>query len=368
MRKYFILILFCVISVQSLSQDQLFSQNDLNLLYTNPAFAGYYQETRILLLHREQWTSINGSPYNSEYGEINFKIGSGKKSLTGAESALAMGVHISTDYRDIVFKTQELGISISGISKVNRYFVHQAGLGFSLKHGSLDKNKLIFGDQINYYNNNVAGLDPQNEPPIDNYSSYPNPGIGYIASFRIGKRERKKKRWTSIGFSAMNIFKNVNKKSYNNSEYNINPPRYYSYINHKEPINLEKTIKSLKHINIFSRHMRQIERLDRWEFGCNIMFKGKNWGISPGFIWRKSDAYDNRFMQESYIGAIKYEFKNKNNKKWSFNYSYDLNRSELTHISAGSTHEIGIALHLGRKNKSICAGVCPADGESWDDW
>ena len=45
----------------------------------------------------------------------------------------------------------------------------------------------------------------------------------------------------------------------------------------------------------------------------------------------------------------------------SINYSYDFNRSELTHISSGSTHEMGIALHLFTRNKSICAGVCPAE-------
>ena len=116
-----------------------------------------------------------------------------------------------SDWQDIVFETNEIGVSFSGISQVNRYFVHQLGLGFSLKHGTVNQNGLIFGDQLNYFNNNVAALDLTNLPLTTSYTSYPNPGAGYIAGFRINKIIP---RWTTIGFSGMNLFRNSNKKSF----------------------------------------------------------------------------------------------------------------------------------------------------------
>ncbi|MDC0201887.1 hypothetical protein OAJ56_01450 [Flavobacteriales bacterium] len=367
MKKIINIIFLLIISVNSYSQDNLFSQSDLDMLFMNPAYAGYHgmdgkATNRILIHDREQWLKINGRPFNTSYAEASFNIGSSRKSLLGSRSTFAIGGYLMSDWQDIIFQTDEIGISLSGISQVNKYFIHQLGLGFSLKHGKINNDGLIFGDQLNYYNNNVAALDPQNLPLTTSYTSYPNPGAGYIAGFRINRRIQ---RWTTIGFSGMNLFRNANKKSFNNTEYNVNPPRYYTFINHNEPIKLETTISSIKSVNIFARHMRQIERLDRIEAGITLEFKTDNWEIIPGLVYRRSDAFDNRYMQESLIGIIRYKFRFKNlkqnNWKMSINYSYDFNRSELTHISSGSTHEMGIALHLFTRNKSICAGVCPAE-------
>ena len=352
MRKKIIIFIISIITINSYSQDQLLSQSDLNMMFMNPAYAGFYDETRILVHDREQWVRINGQPFNTSYAEINFPVGSSKRTFVGSQSRIAMGVHLMADWQDIVFKTNEIGVSISGISQINRYFVHQLGLGFALKHGSVNDKGLIFGDQLNYYNNDVAPVDLTNLPVRTQYTSYPNPGAGYILGFRINKNVP---RWTTIGFSGMNLFRNANKKSFNNTEYNVNPPRYYSFINHTEPINLKTTISSVKAFNIFARHMRQIERLDRIELGVTLDIKGAQWGISPGFIYRRSDRFDNEYMQESYIGVLRYKWKFKNNKELSINYSYDFNRSELTHISSGSTHELGFSIHLFKRNRSICA-------------
>ena len=302
MKKKFIIIFLSLITINSYAQDHLFSQSDLNMLFMNPAYAGFYPETRILIHDREQWLRINGTPFNTSYFELNTHLGSNRKSLLGGQGSIAMGLYLMSDWQDIVFKTNDIGISISAINKLNNYFVHQLGLGFSFKHGSVNSNGLIFGDQLNYYNSNVAALDPQNLPLTTSYTSYPNPGAGYIVGFQYPK---KVKRWTTLGFSGMNLFRNANKKSFNNTVYNVNPPRYYTHINHTEPFNSLTKETPIKAVNFFVRHMRQIEKLDRIELGMTLECKGDKWELIPGIVYRRSDAFDNRYMQESLIGIIR---------------------------------------------------------------
>ena len=67
MRKKIIIFIISIITINSYSQDQLLSQSDLNMMFMNPAYAGFYDETRILVHDREQWVRINGQPFNTSY-------------------------------------------------------------------------------------------------------------------------------------------------------------------------------------------------------------------------------------------------------------------------------------------------------------
>ena len=54
-----LLVLFCFANLFAMSQDYSFSQFDLNLMYSNPAFAGYDNNNRILF-HRKNQTKQLG--------------------------------------------------------------------------------------------------------------------------------------------------------------------------------------------------------------------------------------------------------------------------------------------------------------------
>ena len=57
--KRFILIILIIVNVNTYAQDYSFSQFDLNMLYSNPAFAGYENDNRILIHRRNQWAGIS---------------------------------------------------------------------------------------------------------------------------------------------------------------------------------------------------------------------------------------------------------------------------------------------------------------------
>ena len=63
--KNIVLISFILFSYIMKGQDPSFSQFDLNMNYSNPAFTGYEGKTRFLLHSRNQWNRINENFNNS---------------------------------------------------------------------------------------------------------------------------------------------------------------------------------------------------------------------------------------------------------------------------------------------------------------
>ena len=58
MRRIIFILSFFICS-NSYAQDPSFSQIDLNMMYMNPAFAGFDNNNRVLILRRSQWSGIN---------------------------------------------------------------------------------------------------------------------------------------------------------------------------------------------------------------------------------------------------------------------------------------------------------------------
>ena len=69
MRKIIFILSFFIYS-NSYAQDPSFSQIDLNMMYMNPAFAGFDNNNRVLILRRSQWSGIN-EYFNSNIIEFN---------------------------------------------------------------------------------------------------------------------------------------------------------------------------------------------------------------------------------------------------------------------------------------------------------
>ena len=59
MKRLIVILIFYFHSSSLLAQDVSFSQIDLNMMYMNPAFAGFDNNNRILMLRRNQWNGIS---------------------------------------------------------------------------------------------------------------------------------------------------------------------------------------------------------------------------------------------------------------------------------------------------------------------
>ena len=70
-RLFYMILLFTPLFSQG--QDPSFSQFDLNMMYSNPAFAGYEGSTKPLLHSRNQWNGINEN-FNNSIFEISTNI------------------------------------------------------------------------------------------------------------------------------------------------------------------------------------------------------------------------------------------------------------------------------------------------------
>ena len=72
MKKLLFVILFFV-TLFTQGQDPSFSQFDLNMMYSNPAFSGYEGATKSLLHSRNQWNKLN-EKFNNSIFEISTNL------------------------------------------------------------------------------------------------------------------------------------------------------------------------------------------------------------------------------------------------------------------------------------------------------
>ena len=104
-----ILLLILVASFSVKGQDVSFSQFDLNMLYMNPALAGYEQNFRILTARRNQWVGIT-EKFNSNILEFNLSSNIKKRRISGGEINWTGGIYFIEDRANTVFKSYQIGI------------------------------------------------------------------------------------------------------------------------------------------------------------------------------------------------------------------------------------------------------------------
>ena len=100
--KKAIITLCCILSFQLNAQDVSFSQFDLNMLYMNPALAGFEQDYRILTARRNQWVGIVEN-FNSNIIEFNLSANLKKRRISGGEINWTGGIYFIEDRENTVF-------------------------------------------------------------------------------------------------------------------------------------------------------------------------------------------------------------------------------------------------------------------------
>ncbi len=146
MAKNIILLLvtitaFCFFTKNANAQDPQFTQFYANPTYLNPAFAGTARCPRICLNYRNQWPNLSGTyvTYAASYDQHIDAISGG------------IGINVMQDDQARgTLKTTNVNVMYSYLLPITREFSLKIGLQAGYLQKALDKNKLNFGDMIDY--------------------------------------------------------------------------------------------------------------------------------------------------------------------------------------------------------------------------
>lgn len=152
--KYLVLyILFVVYSLPIAAQDLEFSQFYSNPLYLNPSFSGTTDTHRFISNHRNQWPAAGNGfvSYSFSYDYMLPDVKSGIGFLVVADKAGTAGL-----------KSTVANLQYSYKLLLANKLVISPGLSFGLGFRSIDMNKLIFADQLDF-DNGLSGA-PSDDP------------------------------------------------------------------------------------------------------------------------------------------------------------------------------------------------------------
>src|SRR6185295_12821692 len=183
--KYTIAFICICSSLVGISQDPEFSQYYAAPLYLNPALAGTTSDHRFIANYRNQWPNIakgyvtTAISYDYNLHDYNSGVGF----MMSSDQAGTAGM-----------KSTEFNFLYSYRVTVENKWVIASGLSFGYAFRSIDLNKLIFGDQLQF--------DSKGQIPSDDPALY-NLGMSQYFDFNAGMLAYNKSFW--FGFASSHI-------------------------------------------------------------------------------------------------------------------------------------------------------------------
>ncbi len=153
LKKLFTLFLFSLVFVMnSYGQDPQFSQFYAAPLYLNPGFTGTTLEHRFILNHRLQWPALPQAfaTYAFSYDYNMRKLNSGIGFIATTDKAGSADLRSTT-----------VGLTYTYKIHLTDKWILSPGIQFGYGIRTLDFNKLLFGDQLDFGNPDVPTLDPK---------------------------------------------------------------------------------------------------------------------------------------------------------------------------------------------------------------
>lgn len=171
LRKITMTILTAVALLAGLSafgqQDALFSQYMFNQLIINPAYSGSRDVLTATLVHRDQWTGIEGAPKTSTFS-VHTPLNNER---------VALGLYI---YNDQLGPVKDLGVMANYAYRIR---VGQGRLAFGLQGGfiqqSVDLQQLLVKDNYDY---NVYNVPATQYTPDVNFGVYYSTRKWYVGA------------------------------------------------------------------------------------------------------------------------------------------------------------------------------------------
>lgn len=306
------------------AQDPEFSQYYAAPLYLNPAFTGTTNDHRFIANYRNQWPNIARGYVTSAISyDYNMQgLNSGIGFLATMDQAGTAGM-----------KSSQFNFLYSYRVVVDNKWVIASGLSFGYAFRSIDFNKLIFGDQLQF--------DSQAQVPSDDPALY-NLGMSSYFDFNAGMLAYNKLFW--IGFAASHL--NKPNRSLLNQEATL-PIKATVHGGIRIPLN-HSPLKP-NHIAVLAPsfvYKRQGE-FDQLDVGAHFLYEPIVVGLWYRGIPIKQEVADN-MSRDAVVVILGFQL-----PKFEVMYSYDFTVSNLGSISGG-THEIALKykLEIVRSNRN----------------
>jgi type IX secretion system PorP/SprF family membrane protein len=298
------------------AQDPEFSQYYSAPLYLNPAFVGTTMDHRFILNYRNQWPNVARGyvTYAASYDYNLYQYNSGVGFLATVDQAGTAGM-----------KSSQFNFLYSYKWSIAKKWVISSGLNFGYAVRTIDFNKLLFGDQLQF---DATGNVPSDDPALFNL------GTAHYFDFKAGALAYNKNFWLGFAFS------------------HINEPNR-SLINQEAFVPLKTTIHGGVRIPLYTgakkrsipvlspsfvyKQQGQFHQLD---VGAHLLYSPIILGLWYRGIPLGKNVQGN-ISQDAVVLILGFQF-----EKVELTYSYDFTISSLGPISGG-THEMALKYRLG---------------------
>ena len=316
MKKLALTLFLALSAISSFGQDAQYSQFYSNPIYLNPAFAGTGQDTRVVLIHRIQWPNLpqafsnstasidyNASNINSGFGFIVTNDQEGSAGLTNTTPSFIYSYEANLDNKVVI----------------------RPALRFGYSFRSLDRTKLVLGDQVDFGIDGTPSQDPQiNSIRLKNHWDI---GAGILIY--------TKKNWFGVGIEHLTR----PNRSLLEGEDTL-PIRYSFHIGSRYPlqklVNIGTIVPSIAP-SILYRRQGEFQQLD---VGASVHLQP----VIIGLYYRGMPFINNdfgRINQDAVILVAGVEYFN-----FEIGYSFDLNLSKLDPVTGGGAHEFSLVYNF----------------------
>lgn len=332
--KSWLIIFWTIASVQLYGQDPEFSQYYAAPLYLNPAFAGTTNDHRFIANYRNQWPNIargyvtTALSYDYNMHEFNSGVGF----LATMDQAGTAGM-----------KSSQLSFLYSYRVVIASKWVIASGLSFGYAFRTIDYNRLVFGDQLQF--------DSQAQVPSDDPALF-NLEMANYFDFNSGILAYNKTFW--VGFSASHL--NQPNRSLLQQEALL-PIKASLHGGIRIPLRSGPLRTNQEAVLSPSFVYRKQGKFDQLDLGAYFLYQPIVVGLWYRGIPIQQDIPDN-LNQDAVVIILGFQL-----PKLEIMYSYDLTVSRLGSASGG-THELALKykLEIQQNSKSKKRGKlipCP---------
>ncbi|QSE96143.1 PorP/SprF family type IX secretion system membrane protein [Fulvivirga lutea] len=333
MRKVLAIIL-TLVAFQSKGQDPQFSQYYAAPLYLNPAFAGTSVGHRFILNYRNQWPNLNNGfvtyAFSYDYNLDHLKSGIG--ALVTVDKAGSANL-TSTNFNFVYSYKVQLA---------NKW-VFTPGLSFGYANRSIDFDKLVFGDQLDFDSDGQVPTTDQSVNSLGN-ANYFDFGAGFLLY--------SKNFWAGV------------------STAHINQPNR-SLLDEESEVPMKTSVHAGFRIPLYHGLMKRARvssiapsfiyktqgEFDQLDVGLHFLYEPVMIGLWYRGIPVQQNVSDN-ISQDAVVIILGMQLKD-----FEIGYSYDFTVSELGTISGGA-HEVSLqyrfeAMSGGKAKKPDKYIPCP---------
>ncbi|WP_207427124.1 type IX secretion system membrane protein PorP/SprF [Pedobacter sp. SYSU D00535] len=303
-------------------QDAQYSQYMFNTMVVNPAYAGYRETINASLLHRDQWTGLQGAPktqslvLDGAFGRDN-KVGLG---LAVVNDKIGLqrqsSVYVNYAYR-LPVGEEGARLSFGLAAGIGQYVLNASDATFADPNDpNLAANQTHFvpdGRFGIYYSDNrfYAGVSAVNL-------------MSKAMNYQEIERDSEIGRGNTVVRQGRHFFLTAGYLVNLNEDFKFKPS-FLIKEDTKGPTNLD--------VNSFF--------LVKESFWIGASYRT---GVN---LWKKSSLNSGTFHQNSVVGVVETYFSN----KFRVGYAYDYSLSDLGNYSNG-THEISLGVVLNGNKKS----------------